>query len=113
MYTRYEIKTKDKSMGLFTGLYETLNEKLADELIEPFNKYLSIPDFYYLKGKNGKKNIYAYFTEDGLLRFKKEIEKILEVTTRENINVIIKKQNAVGTARLIYKDKYQALIKSK
>lgn len=113
MYTRYEIKTNNKTIGLFTGLYCTLDEKTADELIEPFNNYLIIPDFYYLKGKNGKKNIYAYFTEAGLLRFSKEIEKILEVIKDHGIEIITKKQNKVGTARLIYEDKYQVLIKSK
>ena len=71
MYTRYEIIINEKPVGLFAGLSLALNPRLADDLMEPFNEKLNIPDFYYIKGKNGKKNINAYFTDLGLKRFEK------------------------------------------
>lgn len=113
MYTRYEIVLENKTVGLLAGLSEIISEKEADDLIEPFNQYLEIPWFYLTTGKNGKKNIYAYFTDLGLSRFSKEIDIICKRIEKEGYKINIKKQNKVGTARLIYEDKYQALIKSK
>ena len=113
MYTRYAIIINEKPIGLFAGLPLAINKHLADDLMEPFNEKLNIPDFYYLKGKNGKKDIYAYFTDLGLKRFEKEIKEILFVLEKNNQKVLITTQSKVGTARLIYEDKYQVLIKKK
>ena len=51
MYTRYEIIINEKPVGLFAGLSLALNPRLADDLMEPFNEKLNIPDFYHVNIK--------------------------------------------------------------
>lgn len=115
MYTRFEIIDKEnpnKTYGFLIGLSKIgIDEKFVDDLTENLDTYLNIPDFYYLKSKKKQKNVFAYFTELGLKRFQYDIEKICKVIKENGYEVIEIKQNKVGTARLIYEDKYQALIR--
>lgn len=115
MYYRYEIvDNTGKKYGFLSGLKEIgFNYKEEDELTEFFNKYLPVPDFYYKKGKNAKRDVYAYFTEYGIEIFRKYIEEIISKVKEKGFNVIVKEQTPVGTKRLIYYDKYQVLIKDK
>lgn len=115
MYYRYEIVDNlGKSYGLFTGLSIIgLEENHICEITEEFEKYLPIPMFYWNKGKNGKKDVFAYFTEYGKDRFRKCIENIIKIVENNGFTVIIKEQTNVGSRRLVYEDKYQVLIKKK
>lgn len=116
MYTRYEVVNKDNTYncGLLTCLDDiNLDIDTIESLTENFDAYLPRPSFYDTKGKNKRKDVFSYFTELGLNRFKEDIERICKVVEEKGYDVIIKKQDKVGSARLVYCDKYQALIRRK
>jgi predicted secreted protein len=115
MYTRFEIRDKEnpnKTYGFLIGLSKIgIDEKEVDNLTEHLDEYLEVPFYYYSVGKKKQKNVFAYFTDLGLKRFEADIENICNVIKEKGYEVIVLKQNNVGTARLMYEDKYQALIR--
>ena len=114
MYYRYEMIIDNKKYGIFVGLEKIgLDEDIRFEICDYFDKYLPIPGFYYIKGKNGKKDIFAYFTEEGNEKFKNHITNLIDFIEKMGYKTLITTQDKVGSRRLIYEDKYQALILKK
>ena len=114
LYYRFEIIINEKPSGFLTALSELDDDsKILEEYLDFFDKYLKVPDFYYLKGKNKKRNAFAWFTEKGVDRFSTYISKIEKYCEEKGYSFIKREQPEVGTKRLLYKDNYQAIIKEK
>lgn len=114
MYTRFEVYKDSYKRGLLTCLDEIgLSIDIIEELSEHFDKYLKVPNFYYEKGKKAKRDVFAYFTDKGLEFFKEDIEVICNIAKEKGYEISIIKQDKVGSARLVYEDKFQALIRRK
>lgn len=114
LYYRYEIEKDNKRVGLLTELSSLNTESHAlKEILDYFDKYLPVPMFYYTNGKNKKKGAYAWFSEFGLEKFKKQLDIAIEFAKEQGYSVILREQPPVGTKRLIYEDRCQAIIREK
>lgn len=111
---RYELDFfgEPQEVGFIQGLKDQgLNNKIIDDLICTFDKELAIPNYSEFKSKKGK-YIASFFTEAGLIKFKKSINKIISfINQQENGFSVIKKAIKLkDTEHILYKDENQILI---
>ena len=111
MYTRYELYLgfEPQDVGFIFGLNELgLSDAVQDELLDDFNKHLTVP-YKYISEEQIKQRPLAYFTSAGLVRFKKSINKILRTYKKIGFFEIEKVETSLSDKTIIYQDEYQVL----
>lgn len=115
--TRFELTYcgEPQGIGLIQGLKDLgMSEEKIDDLIRVFDKDLVIPSFSSFELDARSFYAASFFTEEGLQKFKKECEAIFKFIERENSDWEVEtriEELADEDARILYSDKYQALIK--
>lgn len=111
--TRFELFCNGEAqrLGFLQGLDETgISEDLHSELVYKFNKELNLPPQHIFKQKvDSDKYIASYFTQEGLSKFKKEINNVVKAINEEDIFSVGKIVTNKDDNLVLYEDKYQVI----
>lgn len=115
-YIRFEMAFQgdEQQVGFLTGLDDTgMNEEFVEELMEPFNRSLSVPPYRDWES-NAEHFPGAYFTRAGYLRYKEDIDRIIRaVKYRDNgWEVVAIQSYEFPDDHLYYEDEHQAIVKT-
>ena len=104
MLYRYEIQSKDKLVGILTGLDDFFT---VDEILSLgwfFEVKLNAPDIDMCNTK-------SYFTEKGNRKFRKAIRNISKLAELKGLRVVCTNINKEDLDNIVYEDVNQVIVK--
>ncbi|MDF2880260.1 MAG: hypothetical protein K0R54_817 [Clostridiaceae bacterium] len=113
MFVRYELycENEKQDVGLLMGVNELdLDDEQKEILLNDFNENLIVPEFYM--HSRPRKNVLAFFTNEGLSFFEESINKIIEKFDNHGLFQIAKITISEHNQKIIYQDNFQVLIEN-